>query len=130
MGTFQVLAITRNTDIPDLLRRELPGEEFEVWTLPDPGALDGDLLQRRTEIAVVEITDNHDLLGMAILALRAANEDVRIVALSRQSSLKDGDLVARKLFYYLSGDWEPHLAALVRAAAVDYQRHHDRYHRW
>ncbi len=115
---LRVLVISPETSVEDLLRRELSPADFETSRLAPGGALVTALRGVRPDIAVIDRAHAlKDAVPMEVALLRDVRPGIRIIALSREASLDDADLVEPGLFYLLQATLPLRLPELVRAAA-------------
>ena len=67
----------------------------------------------------------HERLAAAqveIAVLKNIRPEVRIIALSREPSKEDAQVVERGVFYYLAQDWRPVIVDVIQAASRSYRR--------
>ena len=121
--SIRVLVNSPDRDIGDFLKERLFLPQWEVIsTRPGPEFVE--VAQReRPEIAVIDRI--HERLAAAqveIAVLKNIRPEVRIIALSREPSKEDAQVVERGVFYYLAQDWRPVIVDVIQAASRSYRR--------
>lgn len=124
---LRVLVISPDVAVQDLLLRELPPVEFDVRRLAPGGGLVAGVRCLRPAIAILDRAhERKEAVPMEVALLRDARSDVRVIAVSPETSLEDAALVELGLYYLLQASPPLRLPELVRAAARSLRRHgHD-----
>ncbi len=114
---IHILICSPEYTIAEYLTATLPGSQFRVI-----GALPGQTFvnaarRTRPEIAILDRVDDRFMIAqMEVALLKEIVPDVRIIAVSAQSSPSDGTVLESGIYYYLANDWEPVMLDIVNAA--------------
>jgi|GEM_PF-2159247 len=118
MSPSSLLVNSPDPALAEFLERELDPARYRVLVArPGPDFVET-VRRGRPQIAVLDrVHERPNVVQIEIAVLRDARPDVRIVALSSESSPKDADIVERGIFYYMTLPAGPELIRVIEAAA-------------
>ncbi|MFA9478132.1 hypothetical protein ACERK3_07450 [Phycisphaerales bacterium AB-hyl4] len=123
MNRLQILVISPTPFVAAFLTEHLATDRFAVQSVR-PGT-EANAMGRAASlhVAVVDrIEQRPEAAQKEIALLKEAHPQVRIIAISWNSSARDAGIVEQGLFYYWTGKPRPELIELVEAAAAELQR--------
>jgi len=115
-----VLVVSPNENIASIIRGILPADQFRLVVVR-PGLEFMEAVRReQPEIAVIHwVHERIDAVQMEIAVLKEVRAEVRIIALSEQSSDCDGSFLEQGVFYYMTTPPGPELARVIAAARLE-----------
>ena len=118
MKPFKVLVSSSSWSIQEFVKNQLPQSEFTVVAV-QPGPVFLETVRREhPQIAVIDCVPLRlEAAQMEIAFLKDTQPDVRIIALSEESSAEDAKIVEQGLFYYMSSIAGMELIQIIEAAA-------------
>ncbi|HSE42433.1 MAG TPA: hypothetical protein VLH08_16830 [Acidobacteriota bacterium] len=118
MKLFKVLVCSPSGGIQNFVEYQLPASEFSVVAV-QPGPEFVEIARREhPDIAVIDCVPHRlDAAQMEIAFLKDIRPDVRIIALSEESSVEDAKIVEQGIFYYMTAPPGRELIQVIVAAA-------------
>ena len=118
MSTTPILIISPDPAVAAFLGAHLPAGEFAIEAVRPGADATARACREPLAVAIVDrIEQRADAAQLEISLLKQTQPQVRVIAISRDSSHRDARIVEQGLFYYWTGRPRPALVDLVQAAA-------------
>ncbi len=91
-------------------------EYFELKNVALEGSVMETALADVPDIVILELKKGDEKPGLDVVVLKKICPNTRIIALSPEPSIRDGSVLEKGIFYYLSGPWREHLVQVIEAA--------------
>lgn len=115
---IRVLVDSTDSATATFLRGRLDPHRFRFVMLKPDADLETLARRTRPQIAVIDqIHARQEVVRARIGTLKQICPDIRVIAVSEQSSPRDGRVVEQGLFYYLALEAGPELVRVIEAAA-------------
>ena len=115
---LRVLVVSHERTIGEFLKATLDPFRFIV-SVVSPGSIFFHVSRReQPEIAVIDSVDMRPgAAQLEIELLKEISPEIRVIALTQQSSPRDADIVEQGIFYYMSSIAGAELIQIIEAAA-------------
>jgi DNA-binding response OmpR family regulator len=118
MTRTSLLVVSSRAAMGAWLARSLNRERFDVRAVRPGAALLEAMRAGKPDLAVLDGIDAHpESAQLTVALLKDRYPDVRIVALSDDSSEADGEVIEQGVFCYLAGCTREELLRVIEAAA-------------
>lgn len=122
MTPLRILVSSPDPEIGIFLKARLSPSRYKVITCQAGANFVEIAQQERPEIVVLEWDGAPvETVLMEIALLKSIRPEVRLIALSRESSMEDIQIVEHGVFYYLTREWRPVIVDIIQAAVQSYQ---------
>lgn len=117
MKPFKVLVISSDGAMQKFVEERLRRSEFVVVPVQPGPAFLKTVRQEHPQIAVIDcVPFRLETSQMEIALLKDIQPDVRIIALSEESSVEDAKIVEQGIFYYMTAPVGAELIQVIKAA--------------